>query len=85
LIGPELFELRPGGGYKSRRVLPVVIKVLEFEAEMKRQSGYPYDRSICFNVVVLGFIPCLCNRVLDAWMIIKITIFSLFFKSFKVI
>jgi hypothetical protein len=61
LIGLELFKLRPDSGYKSRRVLLVVIKVLEFEVGIKRQSGNPCDRSICFNIVVLSFIPCLYN------------------------
>jgi hypothetical protein len=66
LIGPELFKLRLGGGYKLRRVLLVVIKVLEFKAGIKRQSNNLGDRSICFNIVVLSFILCLYNRVLDA-------------------
>jgi len=66
LIGPELFKLYLGSGYKLRRILLVIIKVLEFKAGIKRQGGNPYNRSIYFNIVVLSFIPCLYNRVLYA-------------------
>jgi hypothetical protein len=66
LIGPKLFKLCLNSEYKLRHILLVIIKVLKFKAEIKRQSSNLYNRSIYFNIIVLSFILCLYNKVLNA-------------------